>query len=139
MEQTENRAGKRGALARCATAGAAGLAVSCALLLAPAILVSHGTISAALSDHLIIACVIAGGTASGAVMKAGGFGGAVPMGALGGACMSAVIALVAASRGAEAGFDVFSLKLLICGVTGGVIGGVLKTGSRGKKRRKHKK
>lgn len=139
MEQTENRAGKRGVAARCAMAGAAGLAVTCVLLLAPAILVSHGTISSALSDHLILVCVIAGGTVSGAVIRAGGAGGAVPMGALGGACMSALIALAAASRGAEAGFDVFSLKLLICGVTGGVFGGVLKNGSRGKKRRKHKK
>lgn len=139
MNTTETKEGKKGLIIRCATAGVIGTVVTSVMMLVPAVLISHGTISVKLSDSLTLLCMIIGGIASGLVMKSHSSGGAVPMGAIGGLCVALVMALVVAMRGSEAGFDAFSLKLLICGVVGGVFGGTLKSGKNRPKRKKHKK
>ena len=139
MKAVENREGKKSLVLRCAMSGVIGTAVTAVLMLVPAILISHGTITAKLSDSLTLLCMIIGGIASGVVMKSHAPGGAVPRGAIGGLCVALVMALVVAMRGAGAGFDAFSLKLLICGVVGGVFGGTLKSGKNRPRRKKHKK
>ncbi len=139
MNATENREGKKSFVIRCAMSGIIGTVITAILMLVPAILISHGSISVKLSDSLTLLCMIVGGISAGLIMKSNGAGGAVPMGAIGGLCVAVVMALVVAMRGSEAGFDAFSLKLLICGVVGGVFGGTLKSGKSRQKRKKHKK
>lgn len=139
MNTAEKKVGKKSLLICCAAAGFTGTILTVLLMLIPAVLISHGTITQDMSDPLIMLCMIIGGLAAGLIMKSFGRGGAVQMGALGGLCVAVIMALVVAMRGSGAGFDVFSLKLLICGLIGGIFGGTLKSGKTRQKRKKHKK
>lgn len=129
----------RGAIGCCALAGVSGVVITILLMIVPAVLISHEVLPANIGDAMTLVCTIVGGVAAGLIVRVGCRGGAVPLGALGGACMAVVLALVIALRGQNAGFDVFSLKLAICGLVGGVMGATLTIDKKRQKRKKHKK
>lgn len=140
MNETENKISEKyGTVFNCLASGVIGMAAVLALMLVTAVLISHAVLPAELSDMLTLACVLAGGIAAGLTMKHRQGRGAIPMGCAGGACLAAIIAIVTALRVPEVGFDVFTLKLLICGIIGGAVGGTLKINRKKHKKKKRRK
>lgn len=141
MNATEKRGGGIGGSAlSCLTSAVMGLAATMVLLVLVAILVSHGAADESAEDAMILVCTLVGGCVSGIAMRLqNGAYGALPMGAVGGGGMALLVALITALRASGAGFDAFSVKLLICGAVGGVIGGVAASGKKRTRKSKRKK
>lgn len=134
QKSKEDREGIGGLVIHAAIGGIIALAMTLALLFVVAVLITAEVLPESMGEEITVVAALISATAGAFIAARRRGSGAIPTGICSGLCFFLLIIVITSLRRGTDLFGVMTVKLLICSLSGGTIGGLLSTAKKHKRR-----